>query len=802
MIPQGLSAQEVEARVSQGAVNGNTEVKTKSVRQIVLEHTLTLFNFLNLALAFLLIWVGSFKNMMFMGVVLCNAAIGIFQEIRAKKAIDRLSIVVESRIEAVRDGLLTQIRPEDIVLDDVLHLKRGNQVPVDCVMLQGHLSANESLVTGESDLIGKQAGDELISGSFIAEGDGFVRVLRVGADTFAARITKDAKVIKNAESEIMTTLKHIITIISFVIVPLGILLYLNQMELPGATFTDAVVSTVAALVTMIPEGLMLLTSTVLAVGVIRLSRKNVLVQQIYCIETLARVDVLCLDKTGTITSGRMQAADLIPMSGISREEADRAFQCMASVSRDEGATIDAIRECFGVDKTIAARRVVAFSSEKKWSGASFDGVTYVMGAGEMMFGDDFQAIEESIRSRIGTMRVIMLAKTENGFNAAGDLPAGLIPMAALLIRDEIRPEAQETIRYFIEQGVELKVISGDSAETVSHIAAKAGVPNAAKAVDARTLTDEALIEAAARENAVFGRVTPAQKQQLIRALQRQGHTVAMTGDGVNDVLAMKASDCSIAMAAGSDAARNTAQLVLTTNDFSSMPKVVAEGRRSINNIQRSSSLFLTKTIFSILNSILFSFASLRYPFEPIQMTYISSLTIGIPSFILAMQPNRERVSGNFFLNISSRALSGGLTMFIGLLLTYLLGHLFHLSFEEISTISVIATASTLVSLIFKISKPFDFVRTCLFVFVLASLAVVGYVLRDLLGFVYTGWVNIMVAAIVVVLDGIIFALLYQELEKLRLYLSDRFPEEYLKERRRQRLEKRARRREARKEKAA
>ena len=767
MIPQGLTAQEVKARVEKGLVNGSSEVKTKSVRQIVLEHTLTLFNLLNLALAGLLVWVGSFKNMLFMGVVISNAAIGIIQEIRAKRAIDRLSIVVESRIEAVRDGVLTLIDPEEIVQDDVLHLKRGSQVPVDCVMVSGNLSANESLVTGESDLIIKNSGDELISGSFIAMGDGFAKVLRVGKETFAAQITKDAKVLKNAKSEIMTTLKTIIRIISCVIVPLGFLLFFNQIQLPGASVEEAIVSTVAALVTMIPEGLMLLTSTVLAVGVIRLSRKNVLVQQIYCIETLARVDVLCLDKTGTITSGRMQVEALIPLKGASLEEAEKGFRALASVSQDEGATIDAIRAYFGSDEAVKPLRRIDFSSETKWSGASFEGITYVMGAGEMLFQERFKALEDQFRDRIGINRVMMLGAAEEGFNEAGDLPKGLRPIAALLIKDEIRPEASDTVRYFTEQGVELKVISGDSPETVSHIASEVGVPNASHAVDARELNDEAAIEQAAREMTVFGRVSPKQKQQLIRALQRQGHTACMTGDGVNDVLAMKASDCSVAMASGSEAARNTAQLVLTTDDFSAMPMVVAEGRRSINNIQRSAALFLTKTVFSILNSLLFAFASMRYPFEPIQMTYISALTIGIPSFVLAMQPNKERVSGNFFLNISSKALSGGLTMFIGLLFTYVLGNHFRLSFDEISMVSVITTAVTLVCLIFRISRPFDTVRICLFAFVLVSLAIVGFVLRDLLGFVPLRWAIVQVTIVVAAVDGLIFALLYRALEALR-----------------------------------
>lgn len=788
---RGLTSAEVQERIARGQVNGNTDVKTKSIKKIILEHSITLFNILNILLALAVALVGSFKNMLFMGIVFSNTLIGVVQEIRSKKMVDKLSIMVAVNIEAIRDSRPVMILNEEIVKDDLLHLKRGSQIPVDAEVVSGELAVNESLVTGEPDLIPKKPGDELISGSFVSGGDAYVRVLRVGSDCFAAGINRDAKTVKKTESEIMRTLSRIVKIISLILIPMGALLFYNQYVTVGADLKDAVVSTAAALVTMIPEGLMLLTSSVMAVAVIRLSSKNVLVQQMYCIETLARVDVLCLDKTGTITSGKMQVVGLLPFEGATVQEADTAFCHLAAVSRDEGATPDAIRACFGKDPSIQATRVVDFSSDVKYSGAEFGGITYVMGAGEMIFGDAYHAMEDKIRDRIGANRVIVIAKSDSPFSPDGKAPSDLRPLGALLIQDEIRPQARDTIRFFTEQGVSLKVISGDGVETVSNIAKMADVPNAHLAVDARELkTDEQIFRAMA-EKTVFGRVTPSQKRAFVRALQKQGHTVAMTGDGVNDVLAMKESDCSVSMASGSEAARNVAQLVLTTDDFSSMPQVVAEGRRSINNIQRSSSLFLTKTIFAILNSILFTFAALQYPFEPIQMTYISFLTIGFPSFVLALQPNKERVSGNFFLNIITRALSGGLVLFLGLLLTFLLGSLMGLEHAEISMLCVFASSITLVCLLVRISIPFDVIRSILLGLVCVGLIGGAILLSGLLGFVPFTWKSILILIVTAGIDGTVFFFLFREGEKLREYINRKYPDELLKENRRKKMEKKA-----------
>ncbi|MCF0136504.1 MAG: HAD-IC family P-type ATPase [Lachnospiraceae bacterium] len=787
----GLTSAQVQERMARGLVNGDTEVKTKSIRRIIAEHAVTLFNIINLLLALAVALVGSFKNMLFMGIVISNTLIGVIQEVRSKRMVDQLSIMVASAVEALRDGKLIQLRVEDIVQDDLLHIRRGSQIPVDAVLIWGTLSANESLVTGESDLISKNPGDEVISGSFAASGDAWIRVTRVGKECFAAGISRDAKTVKKAESEIMRTLSGIVRIISFIIVPVGALLFYNQYAVVGSDLKDAVVSTAAALVTMIPEGLMLLTSSVMAVAVIRLSRKNVLVQQMYCIETLARVDVLCLDKTGTITSGKMQVVGLLPFEGATIAEAEEGFRRLAAVSRDEGATPDAIRACFGKDASIQALRVVDFSSEKKYSGAEFPDGTYVMGAGEMIFGDGYRKLEDQIREKIGANRVIVMTRSLSGFDSEGNAPSDVRPLGALLIRDEIRPQAADTIRFFTEQGVDLKVISGDGVETVSNIAAAAGIPGYDRYVDARTLRTEEDIARAMATKSVFGRVTPAQKRAFVRALQKQGHTVAMTGDGVNDVLAMKESDCSVAMASGSEAARNVAQLVLTTDDFSSMPQVVAEGRRSINNIQRSSSLFLTKTLFSIFNSILFTFAVMPYPFEPIQLTYISFLTIGFPSFVLALQPNKERVRGNFFLNIVTRALAGGGTMFVGLLLSYLAGVLFGLEFEEISMICVLATGITMFCLLIRISLPFDWIRGTLVGVVAAGLVAGGILLKDLLGFVALDWKLGLILTGIACINAVLFFCSFHLCEKMRDTINARYPDELLKENRRRKLEKKA-----------
>lgn len=782
---QGLTREQVQERIEQGQTN-RTGGGTKSVRRIILEHTVTLFNIMNLALAVAVFAVGSYRNMLFMFVVIANTAIGVIQEIRSKRMVDKLSIMVSSKVETLREGAVEMVTSEDLVKDDVIHLHRGSQVPADALILQGAVDANESLLTGEPDLIAKAEGKELFSGSFIAAGECWAQVIRVGKDSFASKISQEAKRVKRAESEIMRTLKRIISIISVILVPLGILLYMNQISLPGATVKSAVVGTVAGLISMIPEGLMLLTSSVLAVAVIRLSRKQVLVQQLYCIETLARVDVLCLDKTGTITSGAMKVNGLLGFGDATREQLALAFGSLAAAAKDDSPTLSAIRAAFPMEKAPETVRFISFSSEKKWSGATFaDGTTYVMGAGEMILKDRYTQIERSFRHRIGINRVLLLAKSSQTFNEAGDLPEDIQPLGVLLIQDEIRKEAPDTIRYFQEQGVELKVISGDGVTTVSQIAEKAGIPVNGRAVDTRTLTTEEDMERAARDYVVFGRVTPAQKRQLVRALQKQGHTVAMTGDGVNDVLAMKESDCSVSMASGSEAARNIAQLVLTTDDFSSMPSVVAEGRRSINNIQRSASMFLTKTIFAILIGILFTLVSWQYPFQPIQMSFISSLTIGFPSLILALEPNKERISGNFFYNIITRALSGGVTMAIGIGLVYAAGAIFKLKYEEISMLAVILTAMTGVFLLYRISIPFNKVRLGLFILVVSGLVLGVLFLGPLFSFPPLTWKLGGCILVIGTVNGAVFFVLFNIMEKIRLKMLT--PEEMAKTAERARL---------------
>ncbi|MBO6158765.1 MAG: HAD-IC family P-type ATPase [Firmicutes bacterium] len=766
-ILKGLTKAEVEERIKEGKVN-LTVGGTKSVKRIILEHSLTLFNLLNVFLAALVVLVGSYKNMLFMGVVISNTVIGIVQEIRSKRMVDSLSIMVSSKIETVRDGVICELPSEELVADDLIHLSRGAQIPADAVVVQGTVSVNESLLSGEPDLIEKKEGAELFSGSFIASGTCYARLIRVGKEAYASKINQEAKTVKKAESEIMHTLKRIVRIISCVLVPLGIILYLNQLSLPDATVKSAVVGTVAALISMIPEGLMLLTSSVLAVAVIRLSRRNVLVQQLYCIETLARVDVICLDKTGTITSGRMQVSSLLGFDGVSAKELSEDLRLIGTLSTDESPTIDAIRASFGTAAGQKAARFVPFSSERKWSGVTLEnGTTLIMGAGEMVLPDQFAVLEKRLSEKIGTDRALVIARSEKPLEEE-KLPSDLTGIGMVLIRDEIRPEAPDTIAYFKREGVDLRVISGDSVGTVSHIAMKAGIDGAEKAIDMRNVATAAEMEEAAASYKVFGRVSPEQKRQLVRALQRQGHTVAMTGDGVNDVLAMKESDCSVAMASGSEAARSIAQLVLTKDDFSSMPDVVAEGRRSINNIQRSASMFLTKTIFAILLGLVFAMVNLRYPFQPIQMSFVSSLTIGLPSLILALQPNHERISGNFFYNIVTRAVSGGVSMAISVLLAYAAGSIFHLAYEEISFMAVMLTCLVGICLLYRISIPFDTIRICLFVLVVACVILGTWLFGDLFNFPPLTWPLLGMIAAIGAVTGTIFFLLFSLMEKYRL----------------------------------
>lgn len=775
---KGLSSWEVESREEKGLVNYDTDVKTKSIKRILTENIFSLFNIINFILAAAVIMAGSYKNVLFMGIIICNTLIGIIQAIRSKLTVDKLSIMVSSQVTVMRDGTEKEIGINQIVLDDIIILKRGNQISSDSILLEGNVSVNESLLTGESDLVSKKAGDMLFSGSFISSGECVAKVVHVGKDNYATKINNSAKYIKKVKSEIMTTLNKIIKFVSFVIFPVGALLFCNQYFRGGVEFNDAIVSTVAALIGMIPEGLVLLTSTVLAVAVIRLSKYKVLVQELYCIENLARVDVLCLDKTGTITNEEMEIEKIHILGNTSKEKLDFALSSIAKYTDDDNATIMAFINYYKDKNTNSQKpqRFISFSSEKKWSGAVLsDGTAIVMGAGEFILKDRYSLISKEIEKIGGIYRVITVATTK-GFDDEGNIIGEPEPVALVLIMDKIRPEAPQTIKYFTEQGVTLKVISGDNVKTVSNIAKAAGIPNAEMAVDATTLETDEDINNAVEKYSVFGRVTPHQKLKFVKALQHHKHTVAMTGDGVNDVLALKEADCSVAMASGSDAARNVAQLVLINNDFSAMPRVVAEGRRSINNIQRSASLFFVKTLFSMVLSVMFIFVNIRYPFEPIQMSLFGAFAIGIPSFVLALEPNKERVTGNFLLNILSRAIPGAVTIILNIIFLCIASEVWHITDEQISTIATIVTSFTGVILIIRICIPFNPIRTALVAFIVSGLVIGMTVFSSLFNIVPFTTTTLTITVSLIVVSFIVFNLLYNFVGSK---LDQRYKKKYL-----------------------
>lgn len=727
-IQTGLRSEQVQKRFADGLYNQNTQPTTKSIKRICRDNIVTLFNILNLVLGLLIFYVGSYRNMLFLGVMFFNTTIGIIQEIRAKKTIDKLSIVSAAKVTAIRDGKKTSLGIEEIVLDDIIEFSQGNQIPVDCQLISGEMDVNESLLTGESDSIHKKKGDTIFSGSFVVSGKCFAQVEHVAGDNYAAKISAEAKYVKKVNSEIMNTLNLIIKFLTFVIFPLSILLFIRQYYVPfdhslvtetlfgtiSEHFRDVVVGTVASVTSIIPEGLMLLTSTVLAVSVIRLSKYKVLVQELYCIETLARVDVLCLDKTGTITEGCMEAADIIPYGNGEKNEIENALCGIVSALDDTNATFMALKEKYHHSTDMKAVKTIPFSSEKKWSGVCFEKHgTYIMGAAEFILKEVPQDLRKLLESYSRNYRSIIIAHSEKPFKE-NDLPDAIQVIGIVLLNDKIREEAPQTLRYFADQKVEVKIISGDNPITVSDVARRAGVKNYEKYIDASTLNNEEDVKKAIEEYTVFGRVTPAQKKQFVIALKEKGRTVAMTGDGVNDVLALKEADCSIAMASGSDAARSVAQLVLLDSNFASMPQVVAEGRRSINNIQRSATLFMSKTIFSVLLALLFIFVSKPYPIIPIQFTLINAFTIGIPSLILALEPNKERIKGLFFFNILKNAVASGITVVIGIILCIITSDIFELTQIEYSTLSVCILTAVSMMLLFEISMPFNTLRAGLF----------------------------------------------------------------------------------------
>ncbi len=666
----GLTQEEINKRIEKKLVNYDTTVPTKSIKRILYDNFFTLFNFINLFLGIAIFLVGSYKNMLFLGVAIINTAISTFQEIHSKRIIDKLSILASTKAKVLRDGKFSEIPINDLVLDDVVEFNTGNQVSTDSIVLDGEVQVDESFITGESHTITKKEGDSILSGSFIVSGKCLCKVEHVGEENYTAKISSGAKYIKKVNSEILKSLKKIIKFLTIAIIPIGISLFCSQLNLEGMTFNEAVVKAVAAIIGMIPEGLVLLTSTVLAVSVIRLSKSKVLVQELYCIETLARVDTVCFDKTGTLTEGSMEVKKVVPIdnnpNGLAHLE--NILANYASSSEDENATMEAIKNNFKkINTKLTPINKVSFSSATKWSGIYFENEgSYVLGAPEFVLKDNFRNHKDFIDKFSKDYRVLVIAHSKSDFSIDTSnnktLPDNLELLGLVLILDKIRNEAKDTIKYFYKQNVDIKIISGDNPVTVSQIAKQVEIKNYDKYIDLSSLDETSDYKEIVNKYTIFGRVSPTQKEKLVSALKDSGKTVAMTGDGVNDVLALKKSDCSIAMANGSDAAKSVSQIVLLDSNFASMPKIVNEGRRTINNIQRSASLFLVKTIYSTLLAIMFLILHEEYPFVPIQLSLISIITIGIPSFILALEPNKERISGNFLRNVIYRALPTGLSV--------------------------------------------------------------------------------------------------------------------------------------------
>ena len=667
-------------------------------------------------------------NMGFVMVALINTVIGIVQEIRAKRAVDRLTLVAERPVAVIRDGKKQELPPEQIVRDDIAEFAQGDTLCADGVLRSGELWVDESLITGEADAVEKQPGDTVRSGSVVLAGRGRVQLTAVGADAFAARLSREAKQNPKAKkSEMMHSLDKLIFVVGILLVPVGLILFHQEYFVLGLSLRSSVEGTVAALVGMIPEGLYLLTSIAMAASALKLSRNRVLVQDMNCIESLARVDVLCVDKTGTITESDMEVEHLIPLSGAQPEYLEAILNAMYGTVEPDNATARAIHELFSGDSDWICKKRIPFSPENKWSAAVFETAgAFLVGAPEFILGERIAGCRARIREWTDRgSRCLLLAQYRGDPKPGKISPEDVEPLALVVLSSRIREKARETFAYFAEQGVSVRVISGDDPRTASQVALRAGIPGAEHYVDATTLDTDGDFDLAVRDNMVFGRVTPDQKRRLIAALQAQGHTVAMTGDGVNDLLAMKQADCSVAFGSGAQAASQLASLVLLENDFAAMPDIVAEGRRVINNIQRSATLFLVKNIFSLFLTLISLFTRWPYPLQPIHLTVIAALTIGIPSFFLAMEPNYERIRSRHFLRgVLRRALPGGMTNVSAVLLCQAFMDAFGLPAASIATVCAGILAVVGMMVLFQICKPFNRFRQVIWTAMLLGLIVI------------------------------------------------------------------------------
>lgn len=715
-IRYGLNSDQVNEYFENGWSNEPVEPPSKTVPEIIKSNLFTYFNLVFAVLAALLILAGSFRNLTFLPVILANLFIGIIQEIRAKNTLDKLSVLNAPKALVVREGRQFSIPAEELVLDDIVIFKAGNQICADAIVVDGEVSVNESLLTGESDEISKKPGDELMSGSFIVSGECYARLDKVGEDSYISKLTLEAKAMNSEEqSEMIRVLDKLVGVVGILIIPIGLLLFGQQFFFSGASFSKSITSMVAAVIGMIPEGLYLLASVALVVSVMRLASKKVLVHDMKCIETLARVNVLCVDKTGTITENTMEVNGEIPMDGYdsqSKAPLKQIISDFASAMSSDNITMKAMKDYFNKPSGRKAVSVSPFSSQFKYSGAAFEDGSYVLGAPEFVLREDYDNYREQIEQYSSEGYRVLVFGIYDGVIDGKALTGKVTPLGLVFLSNPIRKEASETFKYFENQGVEIKVISGDNPVTVSQVALQAGIANADNYIDASTLTTDEAIEDAVLRYTVFGRVTPDQKRKFVRALKKAGRTVAMTGDGVNDVLALKDADCSVAMASGSDAAAQASQLVLLDSNFACMPSVVMEGRRVVNNIERSASLFLVKNIFSFLLSLFSVCFMINYPLEPSQISLISMFTIGVPAFFLALQPNKNIIQGHFLSNVLIKALPAGITDFLVVGALVVFGQVFEVGETDISTACTMLLAIVGFVILYNISKPMNALRWC------------------------------------------------------------------------------------------
>ena len=760
----GLTDEEVRQRVEEGFTN-RTDISTdKTTKEIVISNVFTYFNLIFLVITILLIMVGSFRNLTFLPIIIGNTVIGIVQEIRAKKTLEKMSLLNAPHADVIRNGSVKQISTEELVKDDVILLTAGKQICADAVVISGNIQVNESLLTGEADEVEKTEGSTLMSGSFVVSGECYARLEKVGNESYISKLSLEAKSMGGKEqSEMIRSINLIVKWVGIVIIPIGLILFWQSHFVNGESITKSVTSTVAAIIGMIPEGLYLLTTVALALSTMKLARKKVLLHDMKSIETLARVDVLCVDKTGTITEPDMKLKEIFlcknsgadgTQTALTLDELKSLILDYANASVDNNATMLALKAYAAealTNNTSALHRTAvsqqAFSSSLKYGSVTFSDGTYLLGAPEFIMHEDFACIEEEIIPYADKGDRVLLFARYDGENVENGINGSVTPLGFVALANPIRANAVKTFEYFKSQGVAIKVISGDNPRTVSRIAIKAGIESAESFVDAATLDTEDKIADAVNKYTVFGRVTPKQKKQLVKALQAKGHTVAMTGDGVNDILAMKDADCSVAMASGSEAAAQAAQVVLLDSDFAHMPDVVYEGRRVVNNIQRSASLFLVKNIFSLLLSLFSVILMVTYPLEPAQVSLISMFTIGVPGFLLALEQNKDRIKGHFITNVMLKALPGGLTDVIAVGALVVCGEVFCISDASIGTIATLVLSVVGFMILFKISEPLNGMKYAVIIGNIAGLVFSGFFLKKL--FALTDLSNICILLMIV-----------------------------------------------------